>query len=45
MALGQKYLFLENYLLPEFLSYRGMTYLLGNLRPGAGKYREPNFEF
>jgi hypothetical protein len=37
-------LFLKKiYLLPEFLSYRGGTYLFGNLRTRAKKSREGSF--
>jgi hypothetical protein len=35
--------FSKIYLLPEFLSYRGVTYLFGNLRTRAKKLREQNF--
>jgi hypothetical protein len=43
--LAENYLFLENLSPPRVLSYRGMTYLFGNLRTRAKKYREQNFEF
>jgi hypothetical protein len=44
MALGRA-CFQKIYLLPEFLSYWGVTYLFGNLETRAKKSREWNFEF
>ncbi len=38
-------MFLENYLLTVFLSYIGMTYLLGNIMTGTRKNTELNLEF
>ena len=43
--LAENCLFLENLSPPRVLSYRGMTYLFGNLRTRAKKSREQNFEF
>ncbi len=37
--------FYKIHLLPEFLYYRGVTYLFVNLRTRTRKIREPNFEF
>ncbi len=46
MAPGQKqHVSRKIYLLPEFLSYTGVTYLFGNLRTKAKKSIEQDFEF
>jgi hypothetical protein len=37
--------FLKIYLHPELLYYKDVTYIFGNLRTGARKKSETNYEF